>query len=620
MSYLYASLYLALFIGTGILLAGLALPREPLAARAVVGLSLSVVLMAWLPALPAFFLGFRLSSVLGGAALCAVLFLAALRLRPRDAVRGGFGPAFWACVLPMLALGSFLLFTHTLSPRADGSLWAGQSTFGDLPMHLAFIKSLAENGVFPPVYTLVAGELPLSYPFLCESVSSALLLLGLPLRTACLVPQFIALAAVFCSAYQLLREVLGHAGKAALAFYLFFMGSGFGFFYFLGGGRGNFSRIFTAFYETPTNYVEENVVWVNPIVDLLVPQRATLFGWAVLFSCLYLLCRLTFARDRRVAPLLGLMAGALPMLHTHSFLALAVVSAVLLVYALLDRERPPRQLAAWLLYAGLAAAAALPQVLCFTLGASGAQHFIRFSFNWVNAGRDNYFWFYLKNIGLVYLLAPLAFFRADRPQRWLYGGGLALLALCECIIFQPNPYDNNKLLYIWHFMGCMLAAGLLWRAAARLRHRRWRRAAAGLVVFLATFGSVLTVGRELVSGYQQFGAAEVRAAAWAESATSPGARFLTADNHNNALASLAGRRILCGSGSYLYYHGLDYGAQYDAMQRLLTAPDESLLEQWKIDYAWFSSYERAAGGAEAWYAERYEAVYSADGVTVYRIR
>ena len=61
-------------------------------------------------------------------------------------------------------------------------------------MHLAFIKSLAENGVFPPVYTLVAGDLPLSYPFLCESVSSALLLLGLPLRAACLAPQLIALA------------------------------------------------------------------------------------------------------------------------------------------------------------------------------------------------------------------------------------------------------------------------------------------------------------------------------------------------------------------------------------------------------------------------------------------
>ena len=619
MSYLYAALYLALFVGTGVLLAGLGLPREPLAARVAVGLSLSVVLQAWLPALPALFLGFRLPSVLVGAALCAALFLVGLRLRPREAARGRFGPAFWACVLPMLALGCALLFTHTLSPRADGSLWAGQSTYGDLPMHLAFIKSLAENGVFPPVYTLVAGDLPMSYPFLCETVSSALLLLGLPLRAACLAPQFIALAAVFCGAYELLRQVFDHAGKAALAFYLFFMGSGFGFFYFL-GGRGNFSRIFTAFYETPTNYVAENIVWVNPIVDLLVPQRATLFGWAILFSCLYLLCRLAFARDRRVAPLLGLMAGALPLLHTHSFLALAVVSAVLLIYALLDRERPPRQLAAWLLYAGLAAAAALPQVLCFTLGASGAQHFVRFSFNWVNAGRDNYFWFYIKNIGLVYLLAPLAFFRAPRPQRWLYGGGLALLALCEFIVFQPNAYDNNKLLYIWHFMGCMLAAELLWQFAAGLRRRRWRRAAAGLAVFCATFGSLLTVGRELVSGYQQFGVAEVRAAAWAESATSPAALFLTADNHNNALASLAGRRILCGSGSYLYYHGLDYGDQYGAMQRLLTDPDEALLAQWGIDYAWFSSYERAADGAEAWYAERYPAVYSADGVTVYRIR
>ncbi len=43
--------------------------------------------------------------------------------------------------------------------------------------------------------------------------------------------------------------------------------------------------------------------------------------------------------------------------------------------------------------------------------------------------RDNYFWFYIKNIGLVYLLLIPAFFRAKPKQRWLYGGGLAILIL-----------------------------------------------------------------------------------------------------------------------------------------------------------------------------------------------
>ena len=30
-------------------------------------------------------------------------------------------------------------------------------------------------------------------------------------------------------------------------------------------------------------------MWVNPIVDLLIPQRATLFGWCVLFAALGML-------------------------------------------------------------------------------------------------------------------------------------------------------------------------------------------------------------------------------------------------------------------------------------------------------------------------------------------
>ena len=60
------------------------------------------------------------------------------------------------------------------------------------------------------------------------------------------------------------RQVLGSAGKACLAFWLFFMGSGFGFVYFLGSAEA-FAGIFTGFYTTPTNYTAENIVWVNPV-------------------------------------------------------------------------------------------------------------------------------------------------------------------------------------------------------------------------------------------------------------------------------------------------------------------------------------------------------------------
>ena len=46
------------------------------------------------------------------------------------------------------------------------------------------------------------------------------------------------------------------------------------------------------------------------------------------------------------------------------------------------------------------------------------------------------------------------------------------------------------------------------------------------------------------------------------------ALFLTSDSHLTPVFALAGRRILCGSGSYVYYHGMDYSAEYNAMRAL----------------------------------------------------
>ena len=48
----------------------------------------------------------------------------------------------------------------------------------------------------------------MGYPFLCESVSSVFLVLGAPLRTACLLPQLVALFAVLGFAFLLARELL----------------------------------------------------------------------------------------------------------------------------------------------------------------------------------------------------------------------------------------------------------------------------------------------------------------------------------------------------------------------------------------------------------------------------
>ncbi len=696
---------------------------EPLRARLTMGVSLALLANMWLPALFSFLLGFAVLSQLfaGGAALLLGLGSLLFFKSCEPLAAAGQKDARWlpwaCCVLPALLLSAYLLHTHTLLPAENGALMTGQSTYGDMPMHLGFITSIAEQWSFPPDYSILPGT-PLGYPFLCDSVSSTYLCLGLPLRLAYMLPSVLALFVVFSSAFLLFETWLKDARKAVLGYVLFFVGAGFGFLYFLpeGGDWSNFTRIFTAFYETPTNYVEENIKWVNPIADLLIPQRATLYGWSVLFPALWLLFRAVFRGERRFFPLLGVLGGALPLIHTHSFLALALVSAVLLCFDLHRAKKAGEWKAAlrpWLRYAITAAVLALPQLVCFTFRQSGHDGFLRFGLNWANDG-DNYFWFYIKNIGLPYLLLLPAFLLASKESKQWYCGGLLILLLCEFIIFQPNPYDNNKLLYIWHLMTCGLVGGFLVDLYDRLgpAPRRTRAAfalpagagpqaalpggeslpaalpeakepaavcfeegeaprgfskaettqkapdalavegaipaeapsitpappagktggragravllavrglAATLVLLVCCIGGVLTLGREVVSEYELFSPAEVEAAKFVKARTPLPSVFLTANNHDNFVAALTGRNIVCGSGSYLYYHGLDYGEAEESLKTLYETPAAFDLWMAGVDYVVIGSHERSSYRVDTQWFERHCAlVFENAGVRIYK--
>lgn len=615
---------LGVFLWAGWQAARRALPGEPPALTLPLGCGFGVALLAALPAVFALALGFHLPAVVLAVILALLLGLWLRRIGPRGEKRSpgaGWGPML-CCVLPLLAVTAVLLHTHVLH-EVDGVYHTGQSCYGDMAMHLGFIKHIAVTGEFPPDYPLLGGEHRFGYPFLCETVSSVFLLLGARLRTAYILPMLAALASVYGMMWQLARRVLGSAAKACLAFWLFFMGSGFGFVYFLGSAE-DFAGIFTGFYTTPTNYVEENILWVNPIVDLLVPQRATLFGWCILFPALYLLWRFCFEGESRLWLPLALLVLPLPLMHTHSALALVLICVVCLVYTLICRPHTRSALLPWLLFASVCGVIWLAEMWNTVFAQSmDGQNMLRLHFNWINnkngALTDNYFWFYIKNIGLVYLLLIPAFFHAAPRQRWLYGGGLLIWAVAECVVFQPNLYDNNKLLFIWHMLGCLLAAGLLWDLCAGLR-TALRTAVLALCCFLGMFGSVLTVGRELLSDYIQWSADDIALAEYVDENAEADALFLTSDSHLTPVFSLAGRRILCGSGSFVYYHGMDYGAEYAAMHQLYETPDEAALDAWGVDYVLFDSYVLSGFSAdESWYSSRYELWYQNGTARVYKI-
>ena len=348
---LFSVFYLSLFLSVGLLLARRAVPDGSAAVIVPLGCGFGVSLLAVLPALFAVVLGFTLPAVSLAAAAAAGIGAALLYrgTRLRGMAKDPDSGALWACLLPVVLITLYLLHTHVLH-LVDGAYHTGQSCYGDMPMHLGFIKYIAQSGEFLPRYPLLGGTHRFGYPFLCETVSSVFVVLGADLRTAYLLPMLPAFLSVYGMFWQLARRVTDSVGKACLAFYLLFMGSGLGFAYFL-GSADSFAGIFTGFYTTPTNFVEKNIEWVNPIVDLLIPQRATLFGWCVLLPAVYLLWRFCYEGERRLWPWLAALVLPLPLLHTHSALALVLLCLVGGVYTLAQGPRR-KTLLPWL---GLAA-------------------------------------------------------------------------------------------------------------------------------------------------------------------------------------------------------------------------------------------------------------------------
>lgn len=621
------------FLACGVVLMDGLLPGRDRLVRLWLGLCAGLILMMWLPTLFAFFIRFtRAAQLLGllaaalGAGACAFL----TRRTPR-ARRFTDMPAWLplALLVPFTLLGIWLLYTHTLRP-VDGTLHVGQSTYGDLCLHLGIATSL-RGAAYPPLYSLLPDTL-LGYPFLGDTLVTSMMLCGSGLTFAYVLTGVLMLALVGLGFIIFTWTLTRSRAATVIAFLLMFVNGGLGFIYALDGvGRdpSAFLEIFTGFYKTPTNQPDLNLRWVNVICDMMIPQRTLLSGWTLLLPALWLLAEGMREGKARTYAILGVWAGAMPMVHTHSFLALGLISAGAMADSLLRAPSGQRRpvLMRFLMYGGIAVALAAPQLLTWSVPQTLGGGALRFRFNWVNNqnGRliDGYCWFWIKNVGLIWLLMIPAALHAKKgdPMRRLALGALCVYVVAELIQFQPNEYDNNKLFYV-AYMAMMPAMGLylvdLWR---RLKGLRGRAVLAAAFLFTATVSGALSIGREVVSDYQLFGSSEVEAAWYIEENAAPDALFLTGQQHNNAVAALTGRRIVCGTGSYLHFHGVDYATPQADARLMLEQPAAytDLLNGYGVEYVYVSGHERSNFAVdEAWFAGNAELAFAAGDIAIYR--
>ncbi len=614
------------------------LPKAQRLTRLWIGLCAGLIMMMWLPALFAFFIKFtRAAQLLGLGTGAAIAGICAWVNRGESRERAWTDMPSWlplALIVPLAILGGCLQYTHTLR-AVDGALHVGQSTYGDLCLHLGIATSL-RNAPFPPTYSLLPGTL-LGYPFLGDSMVTTMLLFGSRLAPSYAVTGTLMMALVYTGFVIFCYDLTHSRAATVLATALMFVNGGLGFLYALDGVAKDptaFREIFTGFYLTPTNQPALNLRWVNVICDMMVPQRTLLTGWMALIPALWLLTEAARRKSAARFALLGVWAGCLPMIHTHTFLALGLISVGAVTYCTVHASSGDRRAVfmRFALYGVIAAALSLPQLLKWSVPQTVKGGSMRLRFNWVNNqgdGRliDGYCWFWIKNVGLIWLMmvpAALQFKRKKDGEpdllRMLGLGALVIYVVAELIQFQPNEYDNNKLFYV-AYMAMMPAIGLylvaLWN---RLKGLRGRALLAAAFVLTATLSGALTIAREVVSDYQLFSAAEVEAADYIEQNTPEHAVVLTANQHNNAVAALTGRNIICGTGSYLFFHGINYAAELADERTMFEDPEGSaaLFEQYGVEYVYVSNYERGKYAVdETWFEDNCDLVFAAGDVCLY---
>lgn len=274
----------------------------------------------------------------------------------------------------------------------------------------------------------------------------------------------------------------------------------------------------------------------------------------------------------------------------------------------------------WGLYLFLILLLSLPQLFYWTFGQASHTGFLTGRFNWGNQG-DDFLWFYIKNWGLILLLLIPAVFYGKKKNLAVTGAGFLIWFVMELICFSPNPYDNNKLLYIAFVFFCCISADYGYELYQSIKRVKGIRLWSMVFLFFSGISAVLSIGREMVSDYTLYSSSHIEAAIYVDKNTPADATILTNDRHVNEITALSGRNIVSGAPNFLWTHGIYDQARVDDVKYMYEFPAFSieLFEKYQVDYIMISSWERSSYQIdETVYDALFECVFTSNEVKLYK--
>ncbi len=527
----------------------------------------------------------------------------------------------WTTLFGIFWMGYFItIWSKMLWIDEEGNLWTGLvNIWGDWAAHFSMQSAFAFRSLTDFSSPFLYGQ-TLSYPFVANFLSGLVVRLGVPWHVApILLSAFFSLATVW-ALWWFFTTILRSKNVAVLASTLFLLNGGLGFVNFFSGTLAAADPL--SFILNPqvsyTNIEPQMIRWINVIDSMIIPQRAFTLGFPVALMLLTLVWK-TFLREGsrkkktvhtlpiKKIVIIGFALGLLPILHTHSFLAVFVIlccwSVGDLIRVVLERDSAWRaqllqQATGWALLATSAAAVALPLASFFILQNAG-DHFISWFPGWYAAeGKIGWLAFWMLNWGVVPFFAVLSLCKQlsnkkEVAEKWSllsqYLPFLLLFLLLNLFLFQPFIWDNTKLL-VWASVGfsALAASGLqiLWRSRSYVPLQKIVALVLSVSMVFSGALDVFRLQRVELHSYQMYSAEDLALAEWVRAETPAESTWLTSDQHNHWLINLTGRQPLMAFRGWLWTHGYNYSqVERDVMQMLGNpSANAALFAQYDIDY------------------------------------
>lgn len=510
-------------------------------------------------------------------------------------------------ILLYLSFGTYLysVFAHMMYRTKEGLFIGFPTAWSDWALHISLtqifaIKPPSEWFLYHPYYA--HGKL--TYGFLIHLITGLLMKLGIEIQTAFLIISLVFSTLFLLGIYFLYSQFTKKASVILLGIFIFFTSSGLGIFRYLPTITA--SQLFNPL-EDYTEYADQ-YSWLagNIPSSMLIPQRAYFIGatigvWVLSLFLLSHRKKISIQLRNKLLLSAGILAGILPIAHMHTFIAMILITGTITVLKVAKHKKKDvaESIKKYLWYVLPAASISTILFFSFVYGGIEIDDFMLWNPGWSNRGGIfDWFIMWLQLWGAFIPLAAFAAYSQFKKRNMqilqIMAGFFAVFVVSNLIQFQPNIWDNTKLLS-WTYLGfSIFIAQYLHSLASKSKLKKLIVIA---LMFVLSFSGIIELIRlqnhddltfKLLSENEMKTVEEIR------DITATDAIFLTSSHHNHPVNVWGGRSIVMGYIGWIRNFGFDHTRRYiDSHNIYAGSPDaNSLIAKYKISYIYLSSRER----------------------------